>query len=247
MLSLVSTRGSNKLLKIDKNLTTIKIKGWSSPLQTATLSLPQIQLFRHDRFKFSLQQATRNFSFWSQLSGREKNLNMLLQRACGALREMPFEKNDLPKHDWSHPRNGISNSCDGITKWFHWLLHHITWKALFLLALNYEKFPIFSPVNFVPSVRLSALQQHSILLMYCLYTWEKNIIFRQLCRASSEIGWAQCRLPFVLLIRLPTVSCVAFLEGSWEAQTYFLFGRFIACINTYLHAKFENSLSWGSV
>ena len=26
---------------------------------------------------------------------------------------------------------------------------------------------------------------------------------------------------------------------------FFLFGRFIACINTYLHAKFKNNLSGG--
>ena len=35
------------------------------------------------------------------------------------------------------------------------------------------------------------------------------------------------------------VSCRVLLEDSRE-KTYFLFGGFIACINTYLHAKFKN-------
>ena len=78
-----------------------------------------------------------------------------------------------------------------------------------------------------------------ILLIYCLYTRKKNIIFVPLKRLLIPhlCFDSEC---------FHYVSCGAFLGESRE-ETYFLFGRFIAGINTYLDAKFKNNLSGESV
>ena len=81
-----------------------------------------------------------------------------------------------------------------------------------------------------------------VLLIYCLYTRGKSIVFCQLCRFV---------LFLILHLCFDSELFITFLVGRFLGaigrKRIFLFGRFIACINTYLDAKFLKNLSGGSV
>ena len=78
-----------------------------------------------------------------------------------------------------------------------------------------------------------------ILLIYCLCTRGKNISFASGNRLLISHLCFDSKLFITFLVGL-------FLKAVGRKHI-FLLGRFIACIDTYLHAKFKNNLSGGSV
>ena len=80
-----------------------------------------------------------------------------------------------------------------------------------------------------------------ILLIYCLYTRGKNVIFCQLCCSVLLLISHLCfdSEPFITFL----VGLLWRGGGQQGGNVFFLFGRFIACISTYLHVKYKSNLS----